>query len=317
VKHNRRPMAKEIRRNTGTSGNQLSYEFRVIGQPTADWRDLYHWFLRTPWWGALGLIILVYLALNALFGALYALTGGIHDAQPGSFLDGFFFSVQTMGTIGYGDMYPITRLANALVTTESVLGLLTTALATGMVFVRFSRIRGRVVFCQKVAIAPMDGIPTVQIRVGNARSNRIYDVDLRLSLTRTIRTAEGVSIYKTEDLKLVRDRAPTLMQSWMLLHRIDESSPLFGLTPAVFKATDAEISCSLTGTDDISLQAIHGRWTWEHFDVAFGQRLADVLSEDQDGAVILDLTKFHALEPSTPIEGFPYPQAPAAPALSP
>jgi inward rectifier potassium channel len=300
-------MAKEIRRNTGTSGNQLSYEFRVIGQPPADWHDLYHWYLRIPWWGAIGLIVAFYLLLNLAFGVLYAEVGGIEHARPGSFEDGFFFSVQTLGTIGYGSMYPTGHLANVLVTAESVLGLLVIAIATGMVFVRFSRVRGRVVFCQKVAIAPMDGVPTVQIRVGNARSNRIYDVDLRLSLTRTIRTAEGVAIYRTHDLKLVRDRAPTLMQSWMILHRIDDESPLHGLTPEDLKKTDAEISCSLTGTDDISLQVIHGRWTWEHFDVVFGQRLADVLSEMPDGSITLDLTKFHALEPNAPIEGFPYP----------
>lgn len=300
-------MAKEIRRRVGISSNQLSYEFRVIGQPSASWRDLYHWYLGIPLWGAVGLIVAFYLTLNLVFGVLYAETGGVEHAQPGSFVDGFFFSVQTMGTIGYGAMYPTTRLANVLVTAESVMGLLVTAIATGMVFVRFSRVRGRVVFCQKVAIAPMDGVPTVQIRVGNARSNRIYDVDLRLSLTRTIRTAEGVSIYRTEDLKLVRDRAPTLMQSWMLLHRIDDESPLHGLTPEDLKKTDAEISCSLTGTDDISLQAIHGRYTWEHFDVAFGQRLADVLSETADGAVLMDLTKFHLLEPTAPTTGFPYP----------
>jgi len=295
------------RRLSGSSDNRLSYEFRVVGGTPSDWHDLYHWYLRLPWWAALGLILLVYLALNAVFGALYAELGGIQNAQPGSFADGFFFSVQTMGTIGYGAMYPTTRLANVLVTAESVVGLLVTALATGMVFVRFSRIRGRVVFSQKVAIAPMDGVPTVQIRVGNARSNRIYDVDLRLSLTRTFRTAEGVTIYRTEECKLVRDRAPTLMQSWMLLHKIDASSPFHGLTPEALKSTDAEVTCSLTGTDDISLQAIHGRYTWEHFDVVWGQRLADVLSETPDGAVVLDLTRFHTLEPTAPTEGFPYP----------
>src|SRR5205085_1475466 len=101
-------------------------------------------------------------------------------AQPGSFADGFFFSVQTLGTIGYGAMYPVTRLANALVTAESVIGLVVTALATGMVFVRFSRIRGRVVFSRKVTVGPMDGVPTLQVRVGNARSNRIYDVEFRM-----------------------------------------------------------------------------------------------------------------------------------------
>src|SRR5262249_32867425 len=108
------------------------------------------------------------------------------------------------------------------------------------------------------------------------------------------------------------DRAPTLMQSWMLLHKIDATSPMHGLTPAVMKSTDAEIACSLSGTDDISLQAIHGRYTWEHFDIIWGQRLADVLSETPDGAVLLALTKFHLLEPTAPIDGFPYPERPTS-----
>src|SRR5262245_16542360 len=123
------------RKFVGTSGNRISYEFRVVGATPPDWHDLYHWYLRLSWPAALGLILLAYLALNAVFGALYTLVGGIEHAQPGSFADGFFFSVQTMGTIGYGAMYPTTRLANVLVTVESVMSLLVTAVATGMVFV--------------------------------------------------------------------------------------------------------------------------------------------------------------------------------------
>lgn len=98
------------------------YEIRVVGVPAAGLRDLYHWLLRVPWWAALAVIVGGYLLLNALFAAIYLAVGGIANAASGSYLDAFFFSVQTMGTIGYGSMYPATRLANAMVVAESVTG---------------------------------------------------------------------------------------------------------------------------------------------------------------------------------------------------
>ena len=121
-----------------------------------------------------------------------------------------------MGTIWYGAMYPETRLANAVVVAESVAGLLLTALATGIVFVKFSQTRGKILFSKRVAIGPLDGIPTLMLRLGNERNNSIYDADMRLTLIRTRRTAEGLAFYQNEDLKLVKDRAPTLSQSWMM-----------------------------------------------------------------------------------------------------
>ncbi|MBX7101254.1 MAG: hypothetical protein K1X89_26290 [Myxococcaceae bacterium] len=297
------------RRRSGTlSGNALSYEFQVVGRAEPKAFDLYHSMLTMPGWELLGILLASYLVLNALFALGFLATGGVENAAPGSFADAFFFSVQTMATIGYGAMYPHSLAAHLLVVVESVIGLMVTAVATGLVFVRFSRVRGRVVFSRQVAIGPMDGVPTVMIRVGNARGNRIYDCELKLMLTRTTRTAEGVAIYRTEDLKLVRDVAPTLGQSWMLLHRIDESSPLFGATPESLKAVDAELIAALSGTDDTALQPIHGRFTWESENIVFGARLVDVLTE-QGNLVILDLDKFHTVEATRPVPGFPWPRA--------
>src|SRR5574341_1205070 len=216
------------------------YEVRVIGERPVGLRDLYHSLLRVPWWGALAVIVGGYLGLNALVAALFVTTGGIANAQPGSFADAFFFSVQTMGTIGYGSMYPATRLANALVVAESVTGLVVIALSTGLVFARFSQTRARVVFSSRAAIAPLDGAPALMVRVGNERRNQIVGATFRASLMRTTRTKEGVTIYRTEDLALARDRAPALSRSWLILHRIDGASPLHGEPPASRAAGDAE-----------------------------------------------------------------------------
>lgn len=282
------------------------YEVRLIGGHAAGLRDLYHALLRVPWWGALAAIVGGYLGLNVVFAALFVATGGIANAEPGSFADAFFFSVQTMGTIGYGSMYPATRFANALVVAESVTGLVVTALSTGLVFARFSQTRARVVFSSRAAIAPMDGAPTLMVRVGNERHNQIVGATFRASLTRTTRTKEGVTIYRAEDLALARDRAPALSRSWMILHRIDDASPLHGETPASLGASDAELTVAVSGTDDTSLQPIHAQHTWLARSIVWGARLADLVSETPEGNLVLDLRRFHDLTPTEPTDAFPY-----------
>ena len=283
------------------------YEFHIVGGRPVGLRDLYHGLLRVPWWGALATIVGGYLALNVLFAALYVMEGGIAHARAGSFADAFFFSVQTMGTIGYGAMYPATPTANALVVAESVTGLVATALATGLVFARFSLTRARVVFSSRVAIGPMDGVPTVMIRIGNdRRRNQIVGASFRLTLSRTTRTAEGVTMYKSIDLDLVRASAPVMTRSWTVQHRITADSPLHGQTPESLAAEEAELTLSLSGVDETSLQAIHARNLWFDRDIVWGTRLADVLSETEDGNILLDLRRFHDLEPTEPAPGFPY-----------
>ncbi|HEX9288795.1 MAG TPA: ion channel [Anaeromyxobacteraceae bacterium] len=282
------------------------YEIRVIGGPAAGLRDLYHSLLRVPWWATLVTIVGGYLLLNTLFAVLFVAVGGVANAKPGSFLDAFFFSVQTMGTIGYGTMYPATRLANAIVVVESVTGLVATALATGLVFVRFSQTRARVAFCSRVAIGPMDGAPTLMMRIGNERRGRIVDATFRLTLMRTTRTGEGVPVYRIADLPLVRDGAPALTRSWTVLHRIAPGTPLHGDTPESLAAGEVELTLAVTGTDETSLQPVHAQHTWMSGSIVWGARLADVLSETPDGNMLLDLRRFHDLSPTGATPEFPY-----------
>jgi inward rectifier potassium channel len=298
----------EPTREMRLSDNRVSYTMRSIGRlEGAAGHDVYHALISMPGLAVFGIMVGLYFALNAAFAAGFLAIGGLGGAEPGSFVDAFFFSVQTMATIGYGVIHPVSRAANWLVVSESVVGIIYTAVATGLVFVRFSRIRGRVVFSKKATISPMDGVPTLALRVGNGRGNRIYDAEFRLMLTRTQRTPEASSLYKTEDLKLVRSHAPTLGRSWMMLHRIDETSPLFHETPESMAAVDAEVLAAVSGLDATALQPVHGRYTWENFDIAWGARLADVLSENGN-ELILNLDRFHDIEPTKPTATFDYPK---------
>lgn len=285
------------------------YQIHIVGGAPRGLRDLYHGMLRVPWWAALLTIVGGYLALNVLFAAVYLATGGIANAAAGSFPDAFFFSVQTMGTIGYGAMYPATRAANAVVAAESVTGLVVTALATGLVFARFSQTRARVVFSARAAIAPLDGVPTLMMRVGNERRNVIVDASFRVMLMRTTRTAEGVTVYRTVDLQLVRDRAPGLARAWLILHRIEPGSPLHGETPESLAASDAELTLAVSGVDDTSLQLVHARHTWLAPSITWGARLADIVSEMPDGGIQVDLRRFHEIVPATTPAAAPAPLA--------
>ena len=274
-----------------------AYNIHIIGTPRPGLRDLYHALLRMPWWGTAAVIVGSYLALNLIFAVLYLWTDGIAHARPGSMVDAFFFSVQTMGTIGYGTMYPASNAANALVVAESVVSLMVTALATGLVFVRFSQTRARLVFSANIAVGPLDGVPTLMLRVGNERRGNIVGVEFRVLFTRTTRTSEGVTMYRLEELPLVRARAPALSRAWTVMHKIVEGSPLYGYDAGKLASVDGELSLEVVGLDDTSLQPVHARHTWFAGSVAWSSRLADVLSETPEGDVILDLHKFHDVVP--------------------
>lgn len=273
------------------------YEVHIINGARPGTRDLYHGMLTLPWWAAAGAVTVAYLALNALFALGYLATGGLANAQEGSFADAFFFSVQTMGTIGYGAMAPASRAANVLVVLESIVGLAFTALATGLVFVRFSLQRARILFCKTACVSPMDGVPTLALRVGNERRSRIVNAEFRLTLTRTTTTAEGVTMFRTEDLPLVRDRATALSRAWNVMHRIAPGSPLHGATAESLSTEEAELTLLVSGIDDTSLQPVHAIQTWMASDVAFGHRLADIVSSLPNGNVLVDLAKFHDVVP--------------------
>jgi inward rectifier potassium channel len=284
---------------------------RVVGGKTTVFGDSYHALLRMPWWGALLSIVAVYLALNALFAVGYLFGGGVANAHHRSFGDAFFFSVQTMGTVGYGAMFPTSTFANVLVVCESVTGLIVTALATGLVFTKFSQSGARVVFTKVAVIGLMDGVPTLMFRLGNQRTNRILEAMLRLVMIRTEKTKEGVTFYRMVDVPLARERSPAMARSWTAMHVITEDSPLHGQTPESLAALEVELLLTLVGVDDTSLQPVHAQMTYDHTAIVWGARHADILSEEADGTLVLNLRKFHDIVFSEPTPDFPYPRPPS------
>jgi len=282
------------------------YTVHVVGQQRTPLRDFYHALLRLPWWATISAIGSAFLVANALFALAYLLLGGVEHAAPGSFADAFFFSVQTMGTIGYGAMYPSSTAANLLVVAESIVSLLLTAISTGVVFAKLSRSTARCVFTRHAVIAPQEGVPTLMFRVGNERGNQIVDAQMRVVYYRTERMRDGRMYYHPFDLALVRDRTLSLTRSWNVLHVIDDTSPLRGETPESLLAQEVELQVMLIGLDDVTMQTVHARHTYFSKNLLWGARLADVISETPEGDLLLDLHRFHDVEPTAPTADFPY-----------
>jgi inward rectifier potassium channel len=286
----------------------VAYEIRVVGAPRTPLRDFYHALLRLQWPATLGFITLGYVVVNTLFALLYAEVGGVEHAAPGSFADAFYFSVQTMGTIGYGYMYPATHAANAVVVVESTLSLVLTALATGLVFAKFSRPTARLMFSERVTVSPMNGVPTLSFRLGNQRKNRIVEATIRVVMLRSERTLEGKDFYRSTDLVLTRERF-SLTRSWNVMHVIDEKSPLYADTPESLIEDGVEFVVSVSGLDDTWMQTVHAQHSYPAELVMYGYRLKDVLSE-QGNVLTLDLRHFHEVERCEPTPDFPYPKDP-------
>jgi inward rectifier potassium channel len=282
------------------------YEIRIVGSRSSLLRDFYHALLQKPWWVTIASISTVFVVANALFALVYLETGGIAHAVPGSFCDAFFFSVQTMGTIGYGWLYPESRLANVLVVIEAITGLTLTALATGLVFAKFSRSTARLLFTSEAVISPVNGVPTLMFRVGNRRGNELVDVQIRVGLVRTEHPLEGGVFYRMLDLKLQRDRALSLSRSFSVQHPIDEASPLWGRSPQDFIAEESELQIMVVGLDDVTMQTVHAGHRYFTRQVIWGARHADILCEAPDGVLELNLERINVWEPTPPTDRFPY-----------
>ncbi len=264
-----------------------------IGLRTNFGADLYHQALTARWPVFLSVATAGYLFANVLFAGLYMLDmKGIADARPGSFLDAFFFSIQTMATIGYGRLGPISTYVNAVVTVETIISLFTVALVTGLLFARFSRPTARVRFARNAVIGPINGVRTLSVRTANERRNQILEADVRLSLLRFERLPEGGIYRRFYDLKLVRSHTPVFSLSFQIMHPMDERSPLADCTPETLAAQQAEILVTVTGIDETSSQTVHARWSYRTDEILWGRRFADLFGTTEDGRFAIDYRQF-------------------------
>jgi len=254
--------------------------------------DFYHQLMTSSWPLLLVEVAGTFIAVNCLFASGYLAAGGIEHARRGSFADAFFFSVQTMATIGYGKMAPTSFVANLLASGEALTGLLTFALVTGLVFSKFSRPTARVRFTHNAVISIRDGVPSLMFRMANVRANQIVEAQIHVVFARQENTLEGEEVRRFYDLELTRYRNAIFDHSWTAVHPISLNSPLYGATAASLDTADAEIVVSLTGIDETFSQTIYARYYYEAKDIIWGARLADITSRTPEGEFLLDFTRY-------------------------
>lgn len=265
-------------------------------QRRAFWTDLYHNLVGRSWWRLLGIIFGVYLVVNTVFAVLYAIGG---DCVTGAhrFADLFFFSVQTLSTIGYGTMAPANLYAHSLVTLQAFLGTLFLAVVTGLVFSKFARPSARVRWTNKVVFVERDGQMQMMFRMANERANQIVEAQLNLVMTRSEVTSDGERQRRFYSLDLVRDHNVIFQLSWTAIHTVTDKSPLHGLTQQEMVDCELGLVCSLIGHDETYGQTVHSRHIYNARDFVYGQRFADIIGNDDDGTRWVDYARFDDLVP--------------------
>jgi inward rectifier potassium channel len=260
--------------------------------------DVYHFLLTSRWWQLLAMLAATYVGVNVLFALAYLALGDvIEHARPGSFADAFFFSVQTMATVGYGNFWPSTIAANLLATAEMIAGGMGLALMTGLVFAKFARPTARVLFSDVAVVRSWEGVPSLVFRMANARSSQIVEAHVSVMLLRNERSSEGDQLRKLHDLRLARSQSALFALTWTAIHPIDDRSPLRGEDAASLAASSASVIVSFSGWDENLSATIHARHIYGADRILFGRRLVDVIQDDPDGERIIDYTRFHDTEP--------------------
>jgi inward rectifier potassium channel len=282
---------------------------RIVGANKAPHEDLYHFLLTRTWPEFFGLVGLSFFAINALFAIAYWIApGSIANVRPGSLEDAFYFSVQTLATIGYGGMYPQSRYGHIVVAFEALVGMLMVALMTGVTFSKFARPTARVLFSNKIVTAPRDGVPHMMFRMANYRHNAIVEAQLRVVILVEEKTSEGHLMRRSIDIPLVRDRSSVFFMTWTAMHLIDEKSPFFGPDALEkLRGRKAEIFLTVVGIDATSAQTVHARMGYQLEDIVANAHFADVLDILEDGTRVIDYRRFHDVvnidEAPPPAEG--------------
>ena len=289
----------EFRRRRGRHFIGISgREIEARGLADSFWTDLYHRSMTVYWPVFFGTAAVIFIVLNMVFAFLYWLGHEpIANVAGNTSFGLFYFSVETLATVGYGDMHPQTHYGHLIATIEIFTGMSVLAVMTGLIFARFSRPRARFIFARNPVVTIHEGQPTLMIRIANERNNSISQAMARLWLVRMETTAEGTDFRRYYELSLDRSEHPMFMLSWSIFHAIDETSPLYRMTPAELAAVDAALTLNVSGVDDNSAQYLYARKLYSHQDIRWNHRYRDITSFSKTGALVIDYSVFHEIVP--------------------
>jgi inward rectifier potassium channel len=258
------------------------------------WADISHRCMTASWPAFIGGAALVFVGFNAVFAFFYWIGNQpISNVPGGAYIDYLYFSIETLSTAGYGDMHPQTHYGHFIATVELFTGIFSMSLMTGLIFARFSRPNARLLFADHPVISNHEGKPTLMVRLANERHNIIGNATARLWLLKNVVSMEGRLLRRFYELPLVRNEHPALALSWTLYHVLSEESPLYGLSADDLEASKVSLVVVVSGYDVVAAQTVHARKSYDHSDIRFGQRYADILDTSEDGRIRIDYGRFH------------------------
>jgi inward rectifier potassium channel len=264
-----------------------------IGTPSAS-ADLYYATMELGWPAFIGLVTACFVLINLGFGTLYAfLPGAISNVAPGSVADGFFFSVETLGTVGYGNMAPTTHVGHVIAAIEILIGLFFSATMTGLIFARFARPRTSFVFSKVATVGQRENRSVLMIRVASTRLRPIADVIAQLSWLQKMTLSDGRTYRHLVDLPLLRSHNPQLVFAWNLVHEIEEGSLMF---EALLGGDEFRLIASISGIDTLLATQTLGGLSYERADVLIDHEFEDMIDDSTD-LFEFDLTKLHDVRP--------------------
>ena len=268
------------------------------GLPRRRWQDLYHRFMTLSWPRLFASFAGFFIAFNLLFAAIYSLQpGDLAHLNPPDFWGRFFFSVETLATVGYGDMHPQTVFAHIVASVEIFVGMMSLAVIAGMMFARFSRPTARILFARHAVIRPLDGLPTLMLRAANERHNVIMEAQAHLRLARDEQSIEGYRIRRIYDLRLRRSEQPAFLFGWTVLHTLEADSPLANATAESLRAANAFLILTLSGIDETTGQTLMAHQEYTADSLRWQHTFADILTNGSDGVDRVDYTRFHDILP--------------------
>ncbi len=293
-------MARPLRtaRATHIIQSPTGLDFAKIGVARFDLSDPYHLALTARWPTFIVAVLCFYGLITSFFAVLYlALPGSISSAKPGSFLDALFFSIETLATVGYGEMAPADLYGHVVSSAEIVCGMAFTAIMTGLLFVRFSKPKARIVYADNAVITRHNGAPTLMVRIGNGRATLLADVKVGVNALVRETSREGHAIRRVQELHLVRSALPMFPLTLILMHVIDEHSPLAGFDSERFAASDIRLLLTVEARDPSLGAIVYDLKSYGPADILPGMHFVDTISQDDDGHIVGDLTRISLIAP--------------------
>lgn len=278
--------------------NSSGIKFHKLNARQRDWRDAYHWMLTLSWSQFFAFVFGMHVVINLFFSLCYFLRPGcIEGMDPKSWPDSFFFSVETLATVGYGHMYPATLYGHLIATLEIVVGMFGLAIITGLIFIRFSRPVARIVFSKNLVLAPFNGQPALTFRVANLRDQAMAEAEFRFMVMRDEPTKEGENFRRFYPLTLQFDRLTLFPAIITIRHIIDERSPLHGLTLADMEQGDSRFAASIVCIDTVIPAPVQSHITYTWKDIRENHKFVEVYNSIEENTMTVDYARIHTTEP--------------------